>query len=116
VQGEALGRGPSLGYYSFHGRGTLNGLLPNPKFARFIEERAAAHGIALQRHIFFGGLTDASYAQLEGRGIPAVDLAVPTRYTHSPIETCSLDDVRGAVELLTAVLTEIPAGFDVARG
>jgi putative aminopeptidase len=111
-----VGNGPSIGYYSFHGRGTLNGLLPNPKFVRFIEEQAAAQGLPLQRHVFFGGLTDASYAQLEGPGIPAVDLGIPTRYTHSPVETCSLDDIRTAITVLGGLTAAIPAGFDVSRG
>jgi putative aminopeptidase FrvX len=81
-----------------------------------MEGRAAAHDTPLQRHIFFGGLTDASYAQLEGPGIPAIDLAVPTRYTHSPIETCSLDDVQMLLGLLRASLADLPARFDVTRG
>jgi putative aminopeptidase FrvX len=112
----ALGAGPSVGCYSFHGRGTLNGLIPNPKLVLFLEERAQGHGLPLQRHIFFGGLTDASYAQLEGRGMVGVDLGIPTRYTHSPVETCSVRDIRIAVELVRALLEETPSGFDLARG
>lgn len=111
-----LGDGPTVGLYSFHGRGTLNGLIPNPKLVRFLEASAARRGVATQRHIFFGGLTDASYAQLEGRGIPGVDVGIPTRYTHSPIETCSLDDVRAAVGLVAGVIEDLPADIDLGRG
>lgn len=99
-----LGGGPSAGVYSFHGRGTLNGLIPAPQLVRFVEEVARARGLPLQRHVFFGGLTEASYAQLEGGGIPSLDIGIPTRYTHSPVETCSLSDVRAAVSLLLALL------------
>ncbi|MDR7417404.1 MAG: M20/M25/M40 family metallo-hydrolase [Armatimonadota bacterium] len=111
-----VGDGPTVGLYSFHGRGTLNGLIPNRKLVRVIETIAGHRGIPAQRHIFFGGLTDASYAQLEGPGIPGVDLGIPTRYTHSPIETCSLEDLRGAVALTAALIEDLPAGVDLSRG
>jgi len=112
----ALGRGPTIGQYSFHGRGTLNGLIPNPKLARFVEAVAQRHRLPLQRHVFFGGLTDASYAQLEGPGIPAIDVGLPTRYTHAPVEACSMNDVETAAVLVRRVLEEIPSGFDLSRG
>lgn len=35
-----LGAGPSIGLYSFHGRGTLGGLIPNPKLVKHIKEIA----------------------------------------------------------------------------
>jgi putative aminopeptidase FrvX len=111
-----VGSGPTVGLYSFHGRGTLNGLIPNPKLVQIVEATARRHDLALQRHIFFGGLTDASYIQLEGRGIPGVDVGIPTRYTHSPIETCSLADLRGALALVAALIEDLPAGVDLGRG
>lgn len=112
----ALGGGPSLGLFSFHGRGTLNGLIPNPKLIRFLETVARDHDVPFQRQIFFGGFTDASYAQLVGSGIPGVDLGIPARYTHSPVETCSLRDLRGAIALIQAMLEEVPMNLDLARG
>ncbi len=111
-----LGKGPSIGMFSLHGRGTLNGLIPNPKLVRFVEATAERAGIPHQRAVFLGGLTDASYAQLEGEGIPALDLAIPARYTHSPIETCSLNDMRGMIELIRRSVEDIPQGFNLARG
>lgn len=111
-----VGAGPTVGLYSFHGRGTLNGLIPNPKLVRIIEATAQRRGVPAQRHIFFGGLTDGSYAQLEGPGIAGVDVGIPTRYTHSPIETCSLEDLRGAVALVAAFIEDLPAGVDLSRG
>lgn len=38
---------------------------------------------------------DASYLHMIGDGIPAIDLGYPCRYTHHPIETCSLADFDG---------------------
>jgi putative aminopeptidase FrvX len=112
----AVGAGASLGCYSFHGRGTLNGLIPNPKLVQFIEECARRRSLPLQRHIFFGGLTDASYAQLEGGGIPGVDVGIPTRYTHSPVETCSVRDIQTAAALVRALLEEASGDLDLSRG
>ncbi|NIS80085.1 MAG: M42 family peptidase, partial [Anaerolineales bacterium] len=31
----AIGKGPAIGMYEFHGRGTLGGLIPNPKLCRY---------------------------------------------------------------------------------
>jgi putative aminopeptidase FrvX len=111
-----LGGGPSIGMFSFHGRGTLNGLIPNPKLVRLLTCAARDRKIPLQKHIFFGGLTDASYAQLEGRGIPAIDLGIPTRYTHSPVETCSLRDIQQGLDLLEHLVATLPEGIDLSRG
>jgi putative aminopeptidase FrvX len=111
-----LGGGPTIGRYSFHGRGTLNGLIPNPKLVRFVEDVARRRSLTVQPHIFFGGLTDVSYAQLEGAGIPGIDLGIPARYTHSPVEAISLDDLQASVGLIQSILEEIPSGLDLARG
>lgn len=111
----ALGRGPVLNYFSFHGRGTLGGLIPNPRLAAWIEELAASKHISLQRNVFFGGLTDASFAQLMGQGIPMVDLAFPVRYTHSPVEECDLRDLSGLVELLV-LIASVQEKPDLRRG
>ena len=65
-----LGAGPALGMYSFHGRGTLNGTLPHPALVRHFSAVGEATGIALQRSAHTGLLTDSSYVQLVGEGIP----------------------------------------------
>jgi putative aminopeptidase FrvX len=111
-----LGGGPIMNLYSFHGRGTLNGLLPHPALVRHFEATARAHDLPLQRHASFGGLTDASYVQLVGEGIATIDLGVCRRYTHTPIEVTDLRDVDATVALLTAALGAFDAGFDFSRG
>lgn len=55
-----LGGGPGLSHYSFHGRGTLNGVIPHPAVVRMIEAAAAAAGIPLQHSAQGGVLTDPS--------------------------------------------------------
>ncbi|MBC7098264.1 M20/M25/M40 family metallo-hydrolase [Candidatus Bipolaricaulota bacterium] len=102
-----LGSGPTVNLYSFHGRGTLAGLIPRKAVVEWATAVAAAEGIPLQRSIFFGGLTDASFAQLEGRGIPALELGFPVRYPHSPIEACDLRDLELLVKLVAALLLRL---------
>jgi putative aminopeptidase len=111
-----LGGGPVMNLYSFHGRGTLNGLLPHPALVRLFEARAAAEGLPIQRNVAFGGLTDASYVQLVGAGIACIDLGVCRRYTHTPIEVTDLRDVDTMIDLLVAAIGAIDAGFDFGRG
>lgn len=112
----ALNRGPIINTYTFHPRGPLIGTLPNPKLLSRILSTARAHQLPYQLGTFFGGLTDASYVQYTGVGVPAIEIGVPVRYTHSPIEIASLNDLRCAVELLTTFIREIPFDLDLSRG
>ena len=111
----ALDKGPIIGLYTFHGRGTLNGLIPHPKMVKIVEDSATKLKMNLQRHASVGMLTDASYVQFVDNGIPCVDLAWPTRYTHSGIETCSLNDLENLEELAFNVLKDIPLNFTGSR-
>lgn len=99
----ALGAGPVVHLHSFHGRGTLAGVLPPGWLVDAITETAADVDVPLQRATFFGGLTDGSFAQLEHDGIPTVELGIPVRYTHAPFETCHGDDLEHLVTLLAAL-------------
>lgn len=110
-----LGGGPALGMYSFHGRGTLNGTLPHPALLRHLSSTGTATGIALQRSAHTGLLTDSSYVQLVGEGIPTIDLGYPTRYTHTPVEMCDLRDLSGIARLLHAALDNMSNDFTFAR-
>lgn len=99
-----LGGGPTVNLYTFHGRGTLAGLIPSRPMVTWVSEVADAAGIPLQRNVFFGGLTDISFAQLEHGGIPAVDLGFAVRYVHSPVEVCDLRDLERLKDLVLALL------------
>ncbi len=113
----AIGRGPAIGLFEFHGRGTLGGLIPHPKLRGFIEDTARREGIALQREVLIGIITDASFSQLlHEEGIPTASLAVPTRYTHAPVESCSLRDIDETVQLLIAVARQFDETIDLSRG
>ena len=110
-----LGGGPGISLYSFHGRGTLNGVIPHPALVGLFEGTAAAEGIALQRSAHTGALTDLSYVQLAGQGVAALDVGFPLRYTHSALEVIDIKDLFGLLQLLVAALERIDTGFSLDR-
>ncbi|QRG68322.1 M42 family metallopeptidase [Brevibacillus choshinensis] len=111
-----LGGGPSMGMYTFHGRGTLGGLIPNPKLVRHVQKIAREHDIPLQQAVFMGILTDASFSQLENDGIPMIDLGYPARYTHAPVEAVDLHDVEQLICLLEKLVLTCDHRLDLSRG
>ena len=110
-----LGGGPGMSLYSFHGRGTLNGVIPHPSAVRLFEMTAEAEAIPLQRSAQVGILTDLSYVQLVGEGVVAIDVGFPMRYSHSSLEVCDLKDLDGLARLLIAALARIGSDFDLHR-
>ncbi len=111
----ALGGGPAMSLYSFHGRGTLNGVIPHPALVALFEGAASDTGLNLQRSAHTGALTDNSYVQLVGQGVAAIDLGFPCRYTHSSLEVCDLSDLVGLTQLLIEGLRRIGPGFSLDR-
>ncbi len=111
----ALGGGPAMSMYSFHGRGTLNGLIPHPALVRLFEGTALDTGLTLQRSAHTGALTETSYVQLVGQGVACIDLGFPVRYTHSSLEVCDLADLGGLTRLLVEGLRRIDRNFGLDR-
>jgi putative aminopeptidase len=110
-----LGGGPGMSLYSFHGRGTLNGVIPHPALVHLFEETAQDQGISLQRSAQVGVLTDLSYVQLVGAGVAALDLGFPMRYSHSAREVCDLVDLVDLTRLLDAAINRIGPAFSLDR-
>lgn len=110
-----MGKGPVLCMYNFHGRGTLNGTIPHPAMVRLVKEVAEKKGINLQRSASIGGLTDLAYVQLEGTGVVCVDIGIPGRYTHSPVESCDLKDMEQTSALIFEILHEIKSDTNFER-
>ena len=50
-----LGKGAALQSFSFHGRGTLGGLIPPPKLVECVEKIAKEKDIPYQRSTFLEG-------------------------------------------------------------
>ena len=112
----ALGGGPGISLYSFHGRGTLNGVIPHPALVSLMEDAAEAVGVPLQRSAQVGVLTDLSYVQLLGDGVASIDVGFPMRHSHSAVECCDLGDLVGLVALLDRALDLVPAAMRLGRG
>lgn len=110
-----LGGGPGMSLYSFHGRGTLNGVIPHPAMVHLFETTAKAQNILLQRSAQTGILTDLSYVQLVGDGVASIDIGFPMRYSHSAREVCDLDDLVSLTRLLDTAINGIGANFSLDR-
>lgn len=110
-----LGNGPCMSLYSFHGRGTLNGLIPHPKLVNLFSFIANKNKINLQRSAMTGLLTDSSYIQHLGEGIACIDLGFPVRYSHSPNEVCDLRDLILLKKLLINSIKSINKNFNLSR-
>ena len=116
ARGElALGGGPAISLYSFHGRGTLNGTMPHPALVDLFEKSAIAEAIPLQRSAQVGVLTDSSYVQLVGQGAASIDVGFPCRYTHSSLEICDLDDLVNLTRLVVAAIARVTSSLPLNR-
>ena len=111
-----LGGGPTMSMFSFHGRGTLNGVIPHPALVRLMEAAATRAAVPLQRSAHSGLLTDLSYIQFAGAlGVACLDLGVPVRYSHSALEVVDPRDIVGLVALLDAALDGIGPDLELIR-
>lgn len=110
-----LGSGPVMSMYNFHGRGTLNGTIPHPYLVEMTENAAEELGVSLQRIASCGILTDASYVQLYGKGVPVIDLGFPCRYTHTAVELCSIKDLERLSALVEKILRVTTEDIDFKR-
>ena len=110
-----LGGGPAISMFSFHGRGTLNGVIPHPSLVAIFEKTAFELDLPLQRSAHSGALTDLSYVQLVGKGVAAIDVGFPMRYSHSSLEVCDLNDLVQLTQLLVEVLSRIDQKFQLNR-
>ncbi len=94
-----LGKGPGMSLYSFHGRGTLNGVIPHPVAVRLVETAAREEGIPLQRSAQRGILTDLSYVQLVGDGIAALELVLKVdSYTTYSMRKRDLSELKYCIQ------------------
>lgn len=113
----ALGEGVAIMYMNFHGRGTLGGLIPNPKLNAFLERVAKEEGIKCQKEVVIGVITDDAFTQHAGtEGIPMAHLSIPLRYTHSLSEVASPKDIEDCARLMVASACKFGKNVDLSRG
>jgi putative aminopeptidase FrvX len=113
----ALGKGPAVLQMNFHGRGTLAGLIPNPKLRLFIERTIEDLGIPYQRQIIIGEITDDAFTLVLGKyGVAMAHLSIPMRYSHSPIETCDIRDIEAGIKVVKEIVKRFDIHIDLRRG
>jgi putative aminopeptidase FrvX len=88
----------------------------HPKLLELMVKIAEEKSIPYQLSTFFGGLSEASYLPILKEGIPAIDIGIPCRYTHSPIETVAIKDIYEAERLLIEFLSSIGKELKLVRG
>ncbi|KXO92273.1 hypothetical protein AXK56_04125 [Tsukamurella pulmonis] len=100
----ALGAGPVLNRLSFHGRGTLGGLIPHQGLADAVETAATDTGTPLQLETIIGLITDAAFVPMStAEGVATVGIGIPCRYTHSSVEQIRMDDLIGCTDILESL-------------
>ena len=72
------------------------------KLVQFLKQLAQKQGIKTQ--INLGGGTDASIIQRHRTGARVCTIGAPTRYMHSTVQMCSIEDIESTIELLVAFL------------
>jgi putative aminopeptidase FrvX len=103
---HALGSGPAI----------LRGSLVHPRVAELLLECADVEGIPYTLEAAGGrSMTDADAIHLSRAGVPTGLVSIPTRYVHSPVELCDLEDVEAAVRLAAAFLRRLEPGTDFGR-
>lgn len=112
---DMLGKGPTVNYYCFHGRGTLNGVLPHEGLVNLAEKVAEEKLIPHQRFASLGIITETAYVQLEHSGIVCCDMGFPARYTHTPVEVCCIDDIENLGKLSAETALAINKEFNLNR-
>ncbi len=110
-----LGGGIGVNLFNFHGKGTLNGNIAHAGLFRTMREASEKTGIPIQRQAARGALSDTAYLQLEGEGVPCLDMGTPDRYSHSPMEVLDLKDLMRCAPLVYAFLQSITAGYGLDR-
>lgn len=112
-----LGSGPAITHLNFHGRGTLGGLIPNPKMRRYLEDLAEKNDISYQDEVVVGVITDDAFSQLSGKkGVLTGHISIPTRYTHSPIETVNIKDLENYILWFIKIIEDYNDSVDFSRG
>ncbi len=103
-----IGLGPAFQFTS----GTATGFLISPAMKRFLTDTAKRAGVGYQVTTFPGGNTDATAIHLVREGIPTGVIALPRRYSHSPVEVADINDAVGALEILKTVVKRMAEPLD----
>jgi len=99
-----VGHGPAISVMD-------NSVIADGRLVRLLIRTAEENGIPYQFKRAVAGGTDSGAIHLVREGIPAVTVAVPTRYIHAPAGLLSLNDLDNTVRLLKATLHALEKGL-----
>ncbi len=97
-----LGEGPTLGW----------GPTVHPALFKAIKELADQLKIPVKMEpmpVHLG--TDARWMQVVAEGIPTLEIGIPLRYMHTPVEVVSLKDIRRAGHLMAEFIARLEPDF-----
>lgn len=102
-----LGKGPACPLAEGVAVGLLYSFI-HPKIKEIIAEQSEKSGVNIQYVTLMGDFyaTDAARLNMAGKGIPFGTLAIPRRYSHSPVELVNLNDAVGSLQVLINIVKE----------
>jgi putative aminopeptidase FrvX len=103
-----LGKGPAITLMD-------HSFVADRRLVHLLTDTAQAEGIPFQYKQPGVGGTDAGAIHLARAGVPAVTIAVPCRYIHSPVGILSLNDFDHLVALMKATLQALPSKWPGAQ-
>jgi putative aminopeptidase len=89
------------------GSGDAGFLLPHAARDAIIAAARRAD-VPYQLAVTSGGVTDAAAAHLAGGGIATLEVKIPRRYSHSPVELVDLRDVAAVLDLVEELVLHPP--------
>lgn len=98
-----MGKGPALIISDASGRG----ILTQPAVRDLLIKAGEENDIDYQLEVSDGGTTDGTAIHLTREGIPTGVISVPTRYIHTPVSICSMDDIESTIELIVAAINSL---------
>jgi endoglucanase len=98
-----IGKGPALCLVEAGGRGNFADTILRQRCI----SAAKKSKIPYQLEVIEGGATDAASVYGERGGIPSIAVCVPTRYIHSNVAVCSLEDMEKTSNYLVKLAEEL---------
>lgn len=109
-----LGEGPVVEFADGTSEYLFGGVLVDRETRTWLKRGAESAGVDVQETVMISGSTDATELQQVRGGRYAGAIAVPCRYSHSPVETLDLADADETVATLVSALdTSFPGPDDI---
>ncbi|MBC7320480.1 M20/M25/M40 family metallo-hydrolase, partial [bacterium] len=99
-KGCALGKGTAIAVMN-------SSMIAHRGLYQFLKDLAEKNNINYQMDVMERGGTDAGPIQKSRGGVITGGVSVPTRYIHSVVEMCHIDDIEATIKLLVTFLENI---------